>query len=551
MKISLIIITMGILSFSLFPNSYAEVGDFITSFDGTNGGTEFNYPIGIAVDSNDRIIVVDYNLNIVQIFDSNGSFVTSLNNGTVNSTAFSKPVPPVVEGSTFSYPIAVAVDSNDRIIVTDALNTIQIFDSNGSFVTSFGGVFVTLDAIAVDSNDRIIVTDGTLNTIQIFDSTGLFIVSLDGGTTFDNPIGVAVDSNDRIFVIDYGLNIVQIFNSTGSFLTSFDGTNGGTQFISSDAIAVDSNDRIIVTDSSLETVQIFEGFIISEPISASIPESTSKSNNGGCADCTAPTLGLNENYKRIVDNGFSYNNNTIQVDKWHTPFPLINATVGETNTVEIIIYENNGIRNLKLVQFGLGGGWIGQPLSTFEVLIEVPLIVSSSTNNIGIDKLTIHDKDNLIENSSVNATAHHTQCVDNGSSSCAKVIIQYSYREETFNHIMVVNVQDKPGNSQNFFFNEGVQVLGDSLNEPPTYKLFNKKTQQQTENIHLTLTRTDKINHIWTDEFGIEYKKISENWFDIITPREPYKCTDTPLDNINVPTRSNCHFRDLVSLWSY
>ena len=71
MKSSLVVIF--VLSFSLvgsFSNSYAEVGDFITNFDGLAGeGTEFINPFGVAVDSNERIIVAYVTRDIVQIFE--------------------------------------------------------------------------------------------------------------------------------------------------------------------------------------------------------------------------------------------------------------------------------------------------------------------------------------------------------------------------------------------------------------------------------------------------------------------------------------------------
>lgn len=54
---------------------------------------------------------------------------------------------------------------------------------------------------------------------------------------------------------------------------------------------------------------------------------------------------------------------------------------------------------------------------------------------------------------------------------------------------MLVSVMDKAQNTQNFYFNEGVQVLGDSLNEAPTYRLFDKKTHQQIDNLFTTLIR--------------------------------------------------------------
>jgi len=57
--------------------AYAAGGDFIFDFDGTDGGsTAITNPSSVAVDSNDRIIVVDNTLDLVQIFDSTGSFLS-------------------------------------------------------------------------------------------------------------------------------------------------------------------------------------------------------------------------------------------------------------------------------------------------------------------------------------------------------------------------------------------------------------------------------------------------------------------------------------------
>ena len=115
--------------------------------------------------------------------------------------------------------------------------------------------------------------------------------------------------------------------------------------------------------------------------------------------------------------------------------------------------------------------------------------------------------------------------------------------------MMLVSVSDKTKNTQNFHFNKGVQVIGDSLNEPPTYIMFNKQNNQQTENLYLTLTRTDKVKDIWVDQNGIEYQKSSKDQFHRITPGEPWECADLPLDEVRVPTRTNCHFRELSLLW--
>jgi len=603
MKSSLIAITiLSLLSVGLVSNSYADVGDFISDFDGAdNGNGGLIFPLGIAVDSDNRILVVDGLFQAVQIYESDGTFITSFNGGdTVGGTDFSQPytvavdsnnriivgdrnlktvqifesdgtfVTSIISGTPFSNPYAVAVDTNNRILVVDViLGTVQIFSPEGVFIDSIDGTagdgstpFVQPNALAVDNNNRIIVGDVALNTVQIFNPDGSFVTSFDGSDApiaISDPNALAVDKNNNIIVSDTDFSIVQIFNSQGTFVTSIDGTagDGSTPFILPFGVAVDNNNRILVADGLVGTVQIFEGFIVEEDIPVDPAEEgegsqaaeAEGSGNGGCPDCTAPTLGLNSFYVRVVDDGFSYNGNSVQVEKWHTPFPLINATVGETNIVEIIVYENQGVNNLKLVQFGLGGMEIGQPLTQVEVLIEVWLDINS--NNFAIEEIIINDEYNLIESSSVIAVIDVTKCTSNSQNeTCLKVTLQYSYREPTLYHMMIVNLRDKPGNSQNFYLNEGIQVLGDSLNEPPTYIIQNRKTSQQTEDLTLTLTRTDKVNHIWEDKYGIEYLQVSKDRFDRLTAKSPIECTDPPLSEINVPTRLNCNFRELTQLWT-
>lgn len=271
---------------------------------------------------------------------------------------------------------------------------------------------------------------------------------------------------------------------------------------------------------------------------------------GGCGNCVPPTLGLDLENKRLVDNGFSYNNNPTQVEFWHTPYPLITAKVGEMNKVEILVYEDVGIHNLNLVQFGLGATHLGQPLHELEVLVELHFETDNTTHGIKISDVTIRDDDNLIENTSVSADVYVTECMDDIiKEECVKITLEYFYREAPINHMMVVSASDKHRNTQMFYFNHGVKVIGESLNESPTYTMYNKQHAQQIEDLTLTLTRVDKVNHIWEDEHEIKYLQISEHRFDRITTYEPTQCTDKPLSEVNVPTRNNCHFRELVAFW--
>jgi len=274
-------------------------------------------------------------------------------------------------------------------------------------------------------------------------------------------------------------------------------------------------------------------------------------NGSGCSgDCTPPTIGLDEIGKRLVENGFSYNNNPVDVIAWHTPYPLITAIVNQTNTVEIIAYDNGGIFNLDMIQFGLGIEEFGQPLHDIEVLIEVHLEAQYSENKVIVEKVVIRDSDNLIDTFTVFAVTETVECADDGlDNDCLKVTLQYAYREATINNMMGVNVVDRSLNTQNFYLNHGVEVIGESMNPAPFVVLPNKQTSQQTENLTKTLVRTDKVNHLWMDEYGVEYLKTGDNKFDRITPAESYTCNDPLLSEINVPTRANCNFRALTTIW--
>ena len=275
-------------------------------------------------------------------------------------------------------------------------------------------------------------------------------------------------------------------------------------------------------------------------------KSMDKKNGGGCSDCVPPTIGLDLNFNRVVDNGFSYNDNKVQVEKWFTEFPLIEVNIGEENLLETKVYENNGINNMKWIQACFGATEKGISLEKCEALVTIHLETNGTLDWIGIEKIDIVDKDNLLDNESLRADVYVTNCEDNPSlenpRQCVKLELYHTFREAPINNMVIINVADKPLNSQNFHFNHGITVYGISLNGEPTITLFHKDSSQDTTNNWTTYTRDSKVNDTWTDQNKIQYQKTNDYSFVRITPLEDKVCKDSPLDEIQVWTRNNCNY---------
>lgn len=131
----------------------------------------------------------------------------------------------------FDFPIAIAVNDEDQLLVTDHLNRrVQRFDKTGKFL----GLFTVLPnpgGIALDPTGNIYLTHLHASG-QSKDDAGDFVsvYSPDGkllrqwGKTgaapgkFDCPGGIAVAKDGRVYVADQTNHRIQAFDARGSFL---------------------------------------------------------------------------------------------------------------------------------------------------------------------------------------------------------------------------------------------------------------------------------------------------------------------------------------------
>jgi hypothetical protein len=72
--------------------------------------------------------------------------------------------------------------------------------------------------------------------------------------------------------------------------------------------------------------------------------------NANCSiDCEAPTIGDIDNGQRVVENGLAINDNAFNVEHQIQTIPTTQLETGKTATVQMTVYENNGVSSLRHV----------------------------------------------------------------------------------------------------------------------------------------------------------------------------------------------------------
>ncbi|XP_036223505.2 RING finger protein nhl-1 isoform X4 [Bactrocera oleae] len=174
------------------------------------------------------------------------------------------------EPGSFTWPRGVAVGPDNSFVVADSSNhRIQVFDSNGIFVKSFGdfgcreGEFDCLAGVAINRIGQYIIADRYNHRIQVLDPQGRFLRAFGSqGITdgkFNYPWGIATDSLGFIYVCDKENHRVQVFQSDGTFVGKF-GQLGPLEgeLEHPHYIAVSNTNRVIVSDSNNHRIQIFD-----------------------------------------------------------------------------------------------------------------------------------------------------------------------------------------------------------------------------------------------------------------------------------------------------
>lgn len=176
---------------------------------------QFSSPEGAAVNRKGIVYVADTQNHRVQLFNNDGIFLSSFGKKGVPKKG--KEPKEVF----FLYPKAITIDSQNRVHILDfGNNRIQVFDEDGKFLQVIGrkgnlsGQFKEPVDLAKDENDYLYVADQGNHRIQIFDPAGRFVLAFGssgvGPGCFQKLSAVAASSG-KVFVADYKADKIQVF----------------------------------------------------------------------------------------------------------------------------------------------------------------------------------------------------------------------------------------------------------------------------------------------------------------------------------------------------
>lgn len=241
--------------------------------------------------------------------------------------------------------------------------------------------------------------------------------------------------------------------------------------------------------------------------------------SGGCrGDCyDSPTLGVDEDDgRRIVTHGFTYNGKPIDVERYFTPYPLITVDVGVKNIAEFKIFDEEGpsdIRHFELA-FGLSNG---QSISTSKASI-----LWDRTFD-GVETVTLVDPDNILDN--VNVKTKTGKCNTEPAPECLIVTVEHTFRAPPEFNIVGTNVWDATRNSWQNYFNDGIAVVGESMNPPDEIQVLDRVGYPAI------ITLVDKTHGI--DKDGRQWM-LDSGWRVVDTPtRELDPVTMHGIDRTN------------------
>ena len=241
-------------------------------------------PLGLDVDAQHNLYVVDAAVKYLKVFDSKGKFLRQMG----GPKMLARPTGVgVTDGGERVYVVdtgGVERQEEHRVRVFNGLTGAHLFDF-GKRGTGNGEFNLARDA-AVAPDGRVYVVDTGNFRVQVFDRDGKFLKAFGSvgrqPGSFARPREIAIDREGRVYVSDAAFGNLQIFDAEGGLLLHIGERSERDQparYMLPSGIAVDRDGRIYMADEYFRRVDVYrpagikptEGFTAAAPAAGQAP----------------------------------------------------------------------------------------------------------------------------------------------------------------------------------------------------------------------------------------------------------------------------------------
>jgi len=236
-----------------FPGNSVSVfnssGQSVAGSGGFNQGG-LNYPIAVAIDTDNSAWVVDYG-------DSSLTHLSNSGQPLSGATGYTSPF--------FAFPVAAAIDSAHNVWVSNqSAMTVTKVAPDGSQFTNYSCCNGP-SGLAIDQRGNVWVANYSGNSISEISSSGTILSN--GGSTgggIDHPQGIAIDGAGSVWIANYrGPSITELAGAgaaaPGTVLTPSGGLGTDAALLEAYAIAVDASGNLWISNFGSNTLTQFIG----------------------------------------------------------------------------------------------------------------------------------------------------------------------------------------------------------------------------------------------------------------------------------------------------
>lgn len=225
--------------------------------DGAGNAAAFHTPSGVALDADGNLYVADTGNNRIRKVTPEGQVSTVAGDGTAGFLDG-----PAAQAR-FNGPIGVAVDSNGKIIVADSYNDrIRVISPEGLVSTVAAGQFDTPCGVAVTTDGTLIIADtgnDRLHKIAPDGNLTTWDVKVNG-EDLSNPLGLVLTHDNYLYVTELDRSrVIQIApDGTAHVIAGGRDANGneGARLSQPTGIAVNQHGQLFIADSANFLVRI-------------------------------------------------------------------------------------------------------------------------------------------------------------------------------------------------------------------------------------------------------------------------------------------------------